>query len=230
MEFEKARPQMAKELLKEQKEQERLEAERIAKEILQREKALNKLSIKNELTLKRQNKLAKILGEDKPPVKQGKSSKTTVATLKGPKSFTDKMDQWLDRLSKRVEDQEVLERAKVHDYLEGQKEVKETLKLFEESLKYHKENHEYKKKMSEAVRVMEVAERQLAKTTSKAAGPMSKGFKTILEEPQNEDLRDMLNENSIGDDNDGPSRIITKPVYDQDEAFNFVGGTKLPPR
>ena len=108
-------------------------------------------------------------------MKQGKPAKTTVATLKGPKSFTDKLDHWLDRLSKRVEDQEVLERAKVHDYLEGQKEVKETLKLFEESLKYHKENHEYKKKMSEAVRVMEAAERQLAKTTSKAAGPMTKG-------------------------------------------------------
>ena len=115
-------------------------------------------------------------------MKPGKSTKTTVVALKGPKSFTDKMDQWLDRLSKRVEDQEVLERAKVHDYLEGQKEVKETLKLFEESLKYHKENHEYKKKMSEAVRIMEAAERQLAKTTtSKATGPMGKGCNTILE-------------------------------------------------
>jgi hypothetical protein len=163
-------------------------------------------------------------------VKQEKSTKTTLTTLKGPKSFTDKLDHWLDRLSKRVEDQEVLERAKVHDYLEGQKEVKETLKLFEESLKYHKENHEYKKKMSEAVRVMEAAERQLSKTTSKAAGPITKACKTILEEPQNEDLRDMLNEDSIGGGNDGVSRIITKPVYDQDETFNFVGGTKLPPR
>jgi hypothetical protein len=105
-------------------------------------------------------------------VKQGKPAKTTVATLKGPKSFTDKLDHWLDRLTKRVE---VLERAQFHDYLEGQKEVKETLKLFEESLKYHKENHEYNKKMSQAVRVMEAAERQLAKTTSKATGPMTKG-------------------------------------------------------
>ena len=40
----------------------------------------------------------------------------------------------------------------------------------------------------------------------------------------------MVNDESIGGDNDAPSRIITKPVYDQDETFNFVGGTKLPPR
>jgi hypothetical protein len=40
----------------------------------------------------------------------------------------------------------------------------------------------------------------------------------------------MLNDESIAGENDGPSRIITKPVYDQDETFNFVGGTKLPPR
>lgn len=41
----------------------------------------------------------------------------------------------------------------------------------------------------------------------------------------------MLDEDSIrGGENDGVSLIITKPVYDQDEAFNFVGGTKLPLR
>ena len=42
LQFEKAMPQMAQQLLKEQKEQERVEADRIAKIILEREKALNK--------------------------------------------------------------------------------------------------------------------------------------------------------------------------------------------
>ena len=142
---------MAKQLIKEKEEEELKEAEKREKELLLKERAQQIKSAKDELAAKREAKLAKILGEHETQNKK-KSMKprpgtSSVAAFK-PKSFTDKMDQWLNRIDKKLEEEVVLERAKVHDYLEDQKEVKETLKLFEESLKYHKENHEYKKKMS----------------------------------------------------------------------------------
>ena len=74
---------------------------------------------------------------------------------KGPKSFTDKIDGWIDRMNKKIDDEATVTRALANNHLENQAELQETLKLFEESLKYHHENYEYQKKMRNAVKAME---------------------------------------------------------------------------
>ena len=143
-----------------------------------------------------------------------------------PKSFMGKMSQWLTNLDKKLEDDLILTKAAVHDYVDNQKEVKETLRMFEESLKYHKENHLYKKKMSEAAKLIERAEKQLAKkatstTTSKVPEPIL----LKRDKSANADLRDVQNESQceIIDGN-----MLTKAMYDSEEPFNFVGaGPKL---
>ncbi len=74
---------------------------------------------------------------------------------KGPKSFTDKIDGWIDRMNKKLDDEATVTRALANNHLENQAELQDTLKLFEESLKYHHENYEYQKKMRNAVKAME---------------------------------------------------------------------------
>ena len=89
---------------------------------------------------KKEYKFANIMGEKK---------------IKGPKSFTDKIDGWIDRMNKKLDDEASVTRALANNHLENQAELQETLKLFEESLKYHHENYEYQKKMRNAVKAME---------------------------------------------------------------------------
>ena len=89
---------------------------------------------------KKEYKFANIMGEKK---------------VKGPKSFTDKIDGWIDRMNKKLDDEATVTRALANNHLENQAELQETLKLFEESLKYHHENYEYQKKMRNAVKAME---------------------------------------------------------------------------
>lgn len=89
---------------------------------------------------KKEYKFANIMGEKK---------------IKGPKSFTDKIDGWIDRMNKKLDDEATVTRALANNHLENQAELQETLKLFEESLKYHHENYEYQKKMRNAVKAME---------------------------------------------------------------------------
>ena len=89
---------------------------------------------------KKEYKFANIMGEKK---------------VKGPKSFTDKIDGWIDRMNKKLDDEATVTRALANNHLENQAELQESLKLFEESLKYHHENYEYQKKMRNAVKAME---------------------------------------------------------------------------
>ena len=89
---------------------------------------------------KKEYKFANIMGEKK---------------IKGPKSFTNKIDGWIDRMNKKLDDEATVTRALANNHLENQAELQETLKLFEESLKYHHENYEYQKKMRNAVKAME---------------------------------------------------------------------------
>lgn len=89
---------------------------------------------------KKEYKFANIMGEKK---------------IKGPKSFTDKIDGWIDRMNKKIDDEATVTRALANNHLENQAELQETLKLFEESLKYHHENYEYQKKMRNAVKAMD---------------------------------------------------------------------------
>ena len=101
-----------------------------------------KKTVKQEMKEKKEAKVAKIMGEKKKP-------------YKGPKSYTDKIDGWIDRINKKLDNEATITKALANNHLENQKELQDTLKLFEESLKYHHENYEYQKKMRNAVKTMD---------------------------------------------------------------------------
>ena len=66
------------------------------------------------------------------------------------------------------------------------------------------------------------AEKQLQKsaiTTSKVVETTAKGY--------NEDIKEMLGEESVMGGEEGVSAMITTPIY---EDFNFIGDAKLPAR
>lgn len=72
----------------------------------------------------------------------GKKKDTSDKTI-GVRAFSNKIDSWLDNIDKKLQREAILNRALTNNHLEHQKELNETLRLFEESLKYHKENYEY---------------------------------------------------------------------------------------
>jgi plasmid rolling circle replication initiator protein Rep len=99
-------------------------------------------------------------------------------------AFHSKIDDWLERLDKKLENDAIINRAIKNNAVVHQKELTETLKHFEDSLKYHHDMHEYQKKMRKAVVKMEKAEKPM----SPPASEKKPDVVVKLEEVDSEDL------------------------------------------
>ncbi len=166
------------------------------------------MTVKQEMKAKKAAKVAKIMGED---------------LKKGPKSFSDKIDGWIERLNKKVEGEAAVTRALANNHLEKQVELQETLKLFEESLKYHHDNYEYQKKMRQAVKAMEDKDKMMQSDTQKVR------LQEILRQTSemNEDINELSSEEEDEGKCDVSHSMIKVSKYDKREGeekeFNFVG-------